>query len=502
MNTKSGGAKGRWVQRVAAALLAMAILEAAAFGTGTIDPYPPKTVYEYFNTTNGHYALLSDPTEVAGVDAGVAGAWVRTGYSFAARNEALYPPNVCRFYAPRANSHFFTANAAECEFLRTHDTGWLFEKLDFSVALPAGGVCPSGLAPVFRMYNDRWAFDDSNHRFSADPVVREDRIARGWLDEGVAFCAQHPNRVADKSFRIETEKIRPSAECEDESLNVGSCIALNQIPSLVNEIVSWMPPGYVTFGPQYSQAFTNATGFDGNVYTGQPPFDTQAVLAHSFAQTLLIAPDRFGLHVNSIDRTSGELASINPLYQFRTSAPAAGQLDARVFPWPGSRDSDLIVSFDLNVKAVRRLEPSGHAYGHPTLQFRDTASGNQLYVTVQAYGTVAPTDFTMVDASTGRVIVSTSFRDAPAFGRRIIGDFLPCAGDGPCERTGPMSFGFRINRAEFAAVLSKARASNPALSANPADYHLANYHFNNEVYRGAEIGASISLFTLEIYPAY
>ena len=128
---------------------------------------------------------------------------------------------------------------------------------------------------------------------------------------------------------------------------------------------------------------------------------------------------------------------------------------------------------------------------------------SHLYVTLQTYGTVAPVqEFVAVDASTGRVIVSTVFGGAPAFGRRIAGDFLPCAGNGPCERTGSMSYRFRINRGEFAAVLAKARGANAALSANPADYLLVNYHFNNEVYRDAEIGASLSKYTLEIYPAY
>lgn len=80
------------------------------------------TVYEYLNENTGHYLLLSDPNEIAGVDAGAAGAgWRRTGYIFDAYHDhiALHggEADVCRFYSPGPNSHFYTANATECNTL-------------------------------------------------------------------------------------------------------------------------------------------------------------------------------------------------------------------------------------------------------------------------------------------------------------------------------------------------------------------------------------------------
>ena len=43
-----------------------------------------------------------------------------------------------------------------------------------------------------------------------------------------------------------------------------------------------------------------------------------------------------------------------------------------------------------------------------------------------------------------------------------------------------------------------ARTVDGALSANPADYLLDNYHFNNEVYGDGEIGMNLGGFRLEI----
>ena len=46
-----------------------------------------------------------------------------------------------------------------------------------------------GTKPVYRLYNNRFQFNDTNHRFTTDfenvaPLQRQ-----GWTYEGVAFCA-------------------------------------------------------------------------------------------------------------------------------------------------------------------------------------------------------------------------------------------------------------------------------------------------------------------------
>ena len=43
--------------------------------------------------------------------------------------------------------------------------------------------------PVWRLYNDRFAQADSNHRFVASPDTYRHMIANGWIGEGVAFCS-------------------------------------------------------------------------------------------------------------------------------------------------------------------------------------------------------------------------------------------------------------------------------------------------------------------------
>jgi hypothetical protein len=86
---------------------------------------------------------------------------------------------VCRFYSTGANSHFFTASAGECASLKALETtqrqeaiqfghpftGWAFEGIAFTVAVPAGAAaaqkaasaCASGTEDIFRAYNNGFA---------------------------------------------------------------------------------------------------------------------------------------------------------------------------------------------------------------------------------------------------------------------------------------------------------------------------------------------------------
>ena len=482
---------------------AAAVFPAAALAFG-IGLYPDKPVYEYHNRHTGHYLILSDPAEMAQVDAGAAGpGWSRTGYRFTARNETLTKPNVCRFYAPPpTNSHFYTANAAECEFLRTHQTGWLFEKLDFAIDPPANGACHPYGTPIYRVYNNRAARSDSNHRFTHDRAVVEAMVAEGWVDEGIAFCSTGALREAREYLWVGTAKVRPGAECENEVANLGACVALNNLPRLGNFITSWVPPSYVAFDPLYSQRFTDTTGHIGDVNTAQPVQDTDAVAAHSFVQTLPLGSD-FGIHLNSIDRLGGAFASINPIYQMPTLVPAVpGAPDLRRFPWRYEHENFLDVTFTVRLRTLRRADPDSHVVGHATLTFKDVASGLTLYVTLGAYGTNSPGDSVGVDSGTGRVIVGTTFRDDPLFGQRIRGEFLRCQADassGTCSPATGGNFMFRIHRADFARVLQLARALDARLSADPADYLIANFHFNNAVYRDAQVGLYLGQFGIQLH---
>jgi hypothetical protein len=63
----------------------------------------------------------------------------------------------------------------------------------FYIALPdpVSGACAGGTIPVFRLWNGRV---DSNHRYTSDPAIKVQMIAKGYVAEGygpdqVAMCA-------------------------------------------------------------------------------------------------------------------------------------------------------------------------------------------------------------------------------------------------------------------------------------------------------------------------
>ena len=152
-------------------------------------------VVEFYHAGLDHYFITADPNEAAAIDGGGAGSgWVRTANVFKSGGDVA----VCRFYgspyAPGPNSHFYTADRAECDGLRqmprSGGARWNFESLDFSTTLPSRGACPAGLVPVYRAYNDGFRHGrDSNHRITANPAAIEQVVARGWIEEGVVMCA-------------------------------------------------------------------------------------------------------------------------------------------------------------------------------------------------------------------------------------------------------------------------------------------------------------------------
>jgi hypothetical protein len=492
--------------------IALAALGAASAHAFFIGPPPllGVEVREYVNDFTGHYVLLSDPREIQGVEGGAAGpGWRFTGYEFGAYQLAEMREGgdtavpVCRFYAPApVNSHFYTADAAECDFLRTHDTGWVFEKVDFKVNVPgAGGACAASLAPIWRAYNNRFAQNDSNHRYGGDARVRGQMLSAGWIDEGTAFCARYSDRAIQQGYWLSGTGKAPSADCGLSLAGATQCVALRGLPAMEARLEKWIAPAYNTITPEYTPDFVPVTGWLPHLETVYAPAFTSnhtADARRSFVQDVGSGP--IGIHLNGADRTSGDYASISPTY------PIAGQTIAlqtniHVFPWaPPHVDRDMWIATQMAVKTVRRADASSHVYGHPLIDFRDAASGHHLWVTLQAFGTNAPNDFVGHDVATGTAIVSTVFRADPLFGTRLAGDYNFCVADaqgGSCPQSG-IDYSFRIDGDDFKKVVALARDVDPALSPDIGQYEVIGFQLHVEAYRDADAGLVVNLPSLTL----
>ena len=152
-------------------------------------------VVEYYNAGFGHYFMTADADEITGLDAGAFDyAFIRSGLEF----DAYAAPSagkvaVCRFFTTpgtfgQKSSHFYTANAAECEGLKLNPA-WVYEKIAFYIAVPVNGNCPGGTIPIYRMYNNGQT-GAPNHRFTSNLFTYQDHTSsKGWAPEGIAFCA-------------------------------------------------------------------------------------------------------------------------------------------------------------------------------------------------------------------------------------------------------------------------------------------------------------------------
>ena len=357
------------------------------------------------------------------------------------------------------------------------------------------------MPPVYRFYNGRFPFNDSNHRFVTSAAERQRMRDKGWFDEGVRFCAYGTSDTPIKAFAIQPFQgpfaVRPSAQCEDESINIGPCIAVNNLPT-PDKIVRVTPP--VAPGATAGREFSDRTAvFTSEAYVVDPSLPQAESAADVFVQQ---AAEGIGLHVDTRHRgVNSSLSSVNPLYQLHNSA-GPGLRDDRFFPF-GAYESDveLAVSFEINVRRLALRGTGSAAYGHPTLEFVDTRSGHHVYFTLLTYGTVPTGDYLAVDGGTGKVIVGTSFGPNASYGRSLGASVLPLPGqyDEPNQTLANHGrFEFRMARADFAKVLADARKLDTAVSADPADYLLDNFHFNNEVFNDGEIGLWLNGYTVQL----
>ena len=168
-------------------------------GAGIADAYqtlltvmglqPYLLVTEYYNVDIRHYFRTGARSDSAFILAGNAGKGWRDTYDYflAWRDASSGAQAVCRFYAKGPNSHFFTADAKECEDVKGYP-GWVYEGIAYYMKVPKNGVCPSDSVPVHRLYNNRFIFNDSNHRFTTDMDVVTRMTQTGWIYEGVKMC--------------------------------------------------------------------------------------------------------------------------------------------------------------------------------------------------------------------------------------------------------------------------------------------------------------------------
>jgi hypothetical protein len=186
---------------------------------GDVPIWPsPVAAVEYYHAGLDHYFLSASAPDIDALDSGRTRGWQRTGQRIAAaasvKGFATYAWDdpfiyvattpLCRFRMPPAmgNSHFLSAFATECAEVRARFPAYVLEsEAAFYAALPdaATGECPRiteiwgtvfELVPVYRLWNAR---ADSNHRYTVDPAVRREMIAKGYVPEGygpdgVAFC--------------------------------------------------------------------------------------------------------------------------------------------------------------------------------------------------------------------------------------------------------------------------------------------------------------------------
>lgn len=167
-------------------------------GTATVSPGPYNgPIREFRNRTTLHYFLAADSSEANSlVQGGGGGGWYYSTGIFGAWPLDYPAPAaarpVCRFYSSLVNSHFYTAGANECELLKQPGSGWAYEGIAFRALVPTNGACYPGTRPVWRLYNGRFAQNDSNHRFVTSVDVYRHMIANGWIGEGVVFCEPAP----------------------------------------------------------------------------------------------------------------------------------------------------------------------------------------------------------------------------------------------------------------------------------------------------------------------
>ena len=194
----------RCPRNLSATTVAVVGLVASAMAAPAAALEPTARVIEFYNATLKHYFVTAFADEAAALDAGqpVAG-WVRTGVAWnawKAAGESASAVPVCRFFGTPGvgpNSHFYTADAAECAKVKGNPD-WTYEAIAFHVEVPQGAQCAPGTAPIYRSFYPGANVSQSNHRFLPDLSLHQNMAAASIL-EGVVMCSplSTPQKQAD-----------------------------------------------------------------------------------------------------------------------------------------------------------------------------------------------------------------------------------------------------------------------------------------------------------------
>jgi hypothetical protein len=487
--------------------IAMAVAGARAFAFGELND-GGKAIQEYYNVYTGHYSLAYGEIDGPG--------WIRTGHVFGLDygnfdncSAPSCPHPVYRFSGTPGlgpDSNFFTANPDEAEILKQPGTGWTFDEIAFYAPVPDPATGQCGVTPpltkpfpVFRLYNNRWMYNDSNHRYTASAAIRDRMVARGWSYEGIAFCARNYTDLNLTnthifSFNADPATIKSAVDCEGENALVGRCLSVSNLP--VPTYLALEVP--VNASIVLSDPYFQTTDVYGTVYA----IDSSAPADNAFVQP---DPPYLGISLNTSKRSASPYTSINPVINLPTQTTTVSGEDPRLFPFrDGVANTLLQVEIAADVKTLDLAGAHSQAYGHAIIGFVDATSGKRFDLAVYAYGTVPPADFTMVDVKTGRLMVVTSFRPGSPYGTNAYSSTRPT--DGLFMPLTPFmnephwnQWAWSMRRDQLQNAIDAARTADPTFSGEPEDYFIGQAKFSNEIFGDGKVGMNIVELLLKTY---
>ncbi|APV48267.1 hypothetical protein BWI17_00380 [Betaproteobacteria bacterium GR16-43] len=460
----------------------------------------PVPVIEYYNPATNHYFLTIDYNEITGLDAGLAGPWTRTGNAFLAfpltyNSGERCPAGGCgeivtRFYGTPGlgpNSHFYTLVLSEVDGLKQPGTGWSFEKQAFRMRAPTNGVCPASTVPVYRLYNNRWMYNDSNHRYVTKQALRAKMVSLGWIDEGVQMCSPGEAIVALETQWIGGDGNEFRVQEGDRCASAGSCVLARGITAPTTRFL------VQSLTVDQANNYLNLTTGSGGTLLVAPG----ATADNGYQQSFIMGnASTAHIYLNSVG-TTGALSNFDLAYRMPEGK--------RFFPWARDREveTELSLSTSVAVTTVAVRTPGSAAYGHPSVEFTDARSGRSFRFNVVAYGTIPfAGDFVGVDPRDGKPFLATSFRTTSPFLRSLGANAIDTP-PGSYLRVASSATGwfeYRVNADEFARVLASARTVDGQLSSDPADYYVDNFRFTNEVFGEGALGVTVYSTYIIRYP--